>query len=64
MMALHCGPRRKEAIAGIVGYSGLVPGPEYLKAEAKQKPPVLLVHGDTEGLISAIDDLCSVPGSH
>ena len=41
MMALHVGPRRKEAIAGIVGYSGLVPGPEFLQAEAKHRPPVL-----------------------
>jgi phospholipase/carboxylesterase len=54
MMALHCGPRRKEAIAGIVAYSGLVPGPEYLQAEAKHRPPVLLVHGDADQLIPAM----------
>jgi phospholipase/carboxylesterase len=54
MMALHCGPRRKEAIAGIVGYSGLIPGPEYLEAEAQHRPPVLLVHGDQDQLIPAM----------
>ena len=30
MMALHVGLRRKAPIAGIVGYSGLLAGPEHL----------------------------------
>ena len=54
MMALQVGPRRAKGIAGIVGYSGLLPGPEYLKAEGKQKPPVLLVHGDADPLIPPV----------
>ena len=54
MMALQVGPRRRKPIAGIVGYSGLLPGPEYLKAEMKQKPPVLLVHGDADPLIPSM----------
>ena len=54
MMALHVAPRRPKAIAGIVGYSGLLPGPEYLKAEVKQRPPVLLVHGDADPLIPSL----------
>jgi phospholipase/carboxylesterase len=48
MMALQVGARREQAIAGIVGYSGLLPGPEHLAAEAISRPPVLLVHGDAD----------------
>jgi len=54
MVALHVGPRRQNAIAGIVGYSGLLPGPEHLKTEARHKPPVLLIHGDADPLIPPI----------
>jgi phospholipase/carboxylesterase len=54
MMALHVGPRRKSAIAGIVGYSGLLPGPEYLKGEMHHAPPVLLVHGEADPLIPSM----------
>ena len=54
MMALHVGPRRDRAIAGIVGYSGLLPDPEFLEAEAKSRPPVLLVHGDDDPLIPSV----------
>jgi phospholipase/carboxylesterase len=54
MMALHAGPRRRERIAGIVGYSGLLPGAEYLDAEVKHRPPVLLVHGDQDDVIPAM----------
>jgi phospholipase/carboxylesterase len=54
MMALHVGVRRARKIAGIVGYSGLLPGPEFLQAEAKHHPPVLLVHGDADPLIPSV----------
>ena len=54
MMALHVGPRRKGRIAGIVGYSGLLAGPEYLAAEAANKPPILLVHGEADPLIPVV----------
>jgi len=54
MLALHAGVRRKGRIAGIVGYSGLIPGPEFLEAEAKHRPPILLVHGDGDPLIPAM----------
>jgi len=54
MMALHVAPRRAHKIAGVVGYSGLLPGPEHLAAEVKQRPPVLLVHGDSDPLIPAL----------
>ncbi len=54
MMALHVGPRRPGRIAGIVGYSGLLAGPEYLKSELRHRPPVLLVHGAADPVIPAI----------
>jgi phospholipase/carboxylesterase len=51
MMALHVGPRRARPLAGIVGYSGLLAGAERLAADARSKPPVLLVHGEQDPLI-------------
>ena len=54
MMALHVGPRRPERIAGIIGYSGLLAGPEFLQAELRNRPPVLLVHGEADPLIPAM----------
>jgi phospholipase/carboxylesterase len=51
MMALEVGVRRRNPLAGIVGYSGMLVGPERLKAEARQHPPVLLVHGSADPLV-------------
>lgn len=51
MMSLHVGPRRKEAIAGIVGYSGMLADPEALATEVVTKPPVLLIHGDADQVL-------------
>jgi phospholipase/carboxylesterase len=56
MMALHVGLRRATAPAAIVGYSGLlVTAPEReieaFAAEIRSRPPVLLVHGDSDDLI-------------
>lgn len=47
MVALHIGPRR-ERLAGIVGYSGMLADPDALAVEARSRPPVLLVHGDAD----------------
>ncbi|WP_407049492.1 alpha/beta hydrolase [Methyloraptor flagellatus] len=51
MMALHVGLRRIGGVAGIVGYSGLLPGPETIEAEALASPPVLLVHGSADDVV-------------
>ncbi|WP_304617412.1 alpha/beta hydrolase [Paracoccus sp. (in: a-proteobacteria)] len=51
MMALHVAPRRDKAVAGIVGFSGRLLAPETLEAEARVKPPVLLVHGDEDQMV-------------
>jgi len=56
MMALHAGLRRRRAPAAILGYSGVLVGPEHL-AEASARdargapPPILLVHGDQDQVI-------------
>jgi len=51
MMALHVAPRRTEAVAGIVAFSGRLLVPEQLAAEAVSRPPVLLVHGDADPVV-------------
>ncbi len=56
MMALHVGLRRATAPLAIVGYSGLLVVPPDGKMEAfapqiRSKPPILLIHGDSDDLI-------------
>ena len=51
MMALHVGPRRARALAGILAYSGVLADPDALAAEGLTKPPVLLVHGDADPMV-------------
>ncbi|HEY5226255.1 MAG TPA: prolyl oligopeptidase family serine peptidase [Methylovirgula sp.] len=69
MMALHMGLRRKRAPAAILGYSGMLIGPEHLsEATARdrlgQPPPVFLIHGNEDDLIPienlfmTAEDLC------
>jgi len=56
MMALHVGLRRKRAPAAILGYSGLLIGPERLRDAAARDahgapPPIMLIHGEQDPLI-------------
>ncbi|WP_371038563.1 MULTISPECIES: alpha/beta hydrolase [unclassified Rhodosalinus] len=51
MLALHVAPRRPDAVAGIVAFSGRLLAPEVLADEAVSRPPVLLVHGDMDDLV-------------
>jgi len=51
MLALHVGLRRVQAPAGIIGYSGMLVGPEHLADEILARPPVLLIHGSEDPLI-------------
>jgi phospholipase/carboxylesterase len=52
MMALHVGLRRKQPLAAILGFSGvLVGGAQRLKDEMLSKPPILLIHGDRDPTI-------------
>jgi phospholipase/carboxylesterase len=54
MMALHVGLRRKNPLAGIVGFSGMLAAPGALGSEIRSKPPVLLVHGDSDEMLPAM----------
>ncbi|MGJ8583068.1 MAG: alpha/beta hydrolase [Marinosulfonomonas sp.] len=51
MMSLHVAPRRAEAVAGVVGFSGRLLAPEHLQDEIKSRPPVLLLHGDQDEVV-------------
>lgn len=51
MMALHVAPRRDEAVAGIVAFSGRLLAPERLADELKSRPPVVLIHGDADQMV-------------
>ena len=57
MMALHVGLRRQTAPAAVVGFSGVIAGPERLGAELRCRPPVQLIHG-------AADDVIPVEACH
>ena len=51
MMSLHVVPRREDAIAGVVGFSGRVLSPELLTDQVLSRPPILLVHGDADDVV-------------
>ena len=51
MMALHVGLRRANPVAGIIGYSGMLIGPELLADSIRSRPPVLLVHGAADEVV-------------
>jgi len=62
MMALHVGLRRAEPLAGVLGYSGMLTGPEALKGEIRSRPPVCLVHGDRDDVIPAAAAFMALDG--
>jgi len=51
MMALHVVPRREDAIAGIVAFSGRLLQPEALAEQTQSRPPVLLIDGDADDVV-------------
>lgn len=52
MMSLYAGPRRKEQIAGILGYSGALVGGEMMLGNPSiSKCPIHLVHGDHDTVV-------------
>jgi phospholipase/carboxylesterase len=51
MMSLFVGLRRTKPVAGIVGFSGRLLGPELLASELRSRPPTLLVHGTDDPLV-------------
>jgi len=51
MMALHVALRRDKEMAGVIGYSGALVGDHLLMTEVINRPPVLLIHGDTDDVV-------------
>ena len=51
MMSLFVAPRRAVPCAGVLGYSGRLEGADLLAAETVSRPPVVLVHGDSDELL-------------
>ena len=52
MMALHIGLRRSPSVAAVVGYSGMLTSTADLVNTDFAKPPVLLVHGTADPVVS------------
>jgi phospholipase/carboxylesterase len=52
MLSLFTALRRPQACAAILGYSGLLAAPDRLPAELTARPPVLLVHGEQDPVVS------------
>jgi phospholipase/carboxylesterase len=51
MMSLHVAPRRDEAFAAVVGFSGRLISPDTLADEVVVRPPILLIHGDQDDVV-------------
>lgn len=51
MMAMYTMPRRKNACAGIIGYSGMLLDAQGLKGPDIVKMPILAVHGDADEIV-------------
>ena len=51
MMSMHVAPRRAHSIACVVAISGRLLEPEALAGAVRVRPPVLLIHGDEDGVV-------------
>jgi predicted esterase len=51
MISLHVAPRRDDAVAGVIAFSGRLLEAESLADEALCHPPILLVHGDQDQVV-------------
>jgi phospholipase/carboxylesterase len=61
MMALHVVPRREDAIAGIVAFSGRLLQSDVLADQTQSRPPVLLIHGDQDDVVPAHSSHLAAP---
>ena len=52
MLSLYLGPQRVDTLGGIIGFSGKLINIESFKLKIVSKPPVLLVHGDEDTVVS------------
>lgn len=51
MLSLYLGPRLEERIGGVVALSGALINSDLLQNEIKNKPPILLVHGEKDDVV-------------
>ena len=51
MMALQTAPRRKDQLAGIMGFSGALIGADNFANDIQSRPPVTLVHGTADPVV-------------
>ena len=51
MIALEAALRLPGDLAQVLGYSGALPAPDRAAGEASARPPVLLVHGEEDGVV-------------
>ena len=51
MMALHLGGCYAECMGGVISFSGALLAPDKVATRYKNKPPVLLVHGDEDVVV-------------
>ena len=52
MLSLHVALRRAVPCAGVLGYSGRLESPEILADEITVRPPVMLIHGEDDPMLS------------
>lgn len=52
MMALFVAPRRKQACAAVVGFSGALIAADALPGEIQSRPRCLLIHGDADDVVN------------
>lgn len=57
MMSLYVAYRRVHACAAVLGYSGRLIGAERLETELRSRPPAMLIHGEADELIPAVESL-------
>jgi phospholipase/carboxylesterase len=62
MTALYVAPRRRRALAAVLGFSGALLGGERLAEEALSRPPVYLVHGDADEVVPVQATYAAVAG--
>ena len=51
MVSLFTVPRRKIAVAGLIGYAGRLIGKDLLGQEIRCRPPMIMINGDQDELV-------------
>ncbi|MDI9313736.1 MAG: dienelactone hydrolase family protein [Hydrotalea sp.] len=54
IVALHAALKHKDLLGGVIGFSGALPDRKNIATSLKQKPPVLLIHGELDPVVPAV----------